>query len=54
MRFALDAGKRVGARAPYVDFVVHEEVYLIATFPKSAKDNISPAEKNEIRLQLLP
>lgn len=49
MRFALDAGKSGGARVLYVDLVVHEEVYLIAAFPKSAKENISPAEKNAIR-----
>lgn len=52
MRFALNTGKSGGARVLYVDFVVLEEVYLIAAFPKSDKVNISSAEKNQIQKRI--
>jgi hypothetical protein len=45
MRFALDGkGKSGSARVLYVDFVVFERVYLITAYPKSQKENISPAD----------
>ncbi len=42
-------GKRGGARVCYVDFVVKETIYLITAYPKSEKDNLSRAERNEVR-----
>ncbi|MBO5238440.1 MAG: type II toxin-antitoxin system RelE/ParE family toxin [Lachnospiraceae bacterium] len=50
MRFALDnEGKSGGVRICYVDFVVAETIYLITVYPKSEKDNLSQAERNEIK-----
>ena len=46
MRFAFsNAGKSSSARVLYVDFVLVERVYLITTYPKSQKEDISPAER---------
>ncbi len=42
-------GKRGGARVCYVDFVVKEAIYLITAYPKNEKDNLSKAERNEVR-----
>ncbi len=42
-------GKRGGARVCYVDFVVRETIYLITAYPKNEKDNLSKAERNEVR-----
>ena len=41
-------GKRGSGRVAYVDFVVHEVIYLITAYPKNEKDNLSKAERNEI------
>ena len=41
-------GKSGSGRVAYVDFTVHETVYLITAYPKSEKDNLSKAERNEI------
>jgi len=41
-------GKSGSGRVAYVDFTVHETVYLITVYPKSEKDNLSKAERNEI------
>ena len=46
MRFPFEGqGKSGGSRVLYVDFVVIERIYLIAAYPKSAKENISQAER---------
>ena len=46
IRFALEnKSKSSGVRVLYVDFVVFERVYFITAYPKSQKDDISPAEK---------
>ena len=42
-------GKSGGARIVYVDFTVYEKVYLITAFPKGEKENLSKAEKNELK-----
>ncbi len=42
-------GKSGGARVCYVDFVVKETIYLIAAYPKNEKENLSKAERNEIK-----
>lgn len=50
MRFAYDnRGKSGSTRVCYVDFVIYETVYLITVYPKSEKDNLSKAERNEIK-----
>jgi hypothetical protein len=50
MRFALDHyGKRGGVRVCYIDFPKYETVYLITVYPKNVKDNLSLAEKREIK-----
>ena len=50
MRFSHEyEGKSGGIRVCYVDFVVQETIYLITAYPKSEKDNLSKAEKNEIK-----
>lgn len=50
MRFAFERrGKSGSLRVIYVDFEVYEKIFLITAYPKSEKDNLSEAEKNEIR-----
>ena len=50
IRFASEnTGKSGGVRALYVDYVVFERVYLITAYPKSQKEDISPAEKAIIK-----
>lgn len=52
-RFAFEnRGKSGGVRVCYVDFVVKETIYLITVYPKNEKDNLSKAERNEIRKML--
>ena len=41
-------GKSGGGRVAYVDFTVHETIYLITAYPKSEKDNLTDKERNEI------
>jgi len=41
-------GKRGSGRVAYVDFTVHETVYLITAYPKNVKDNLSKEERNKI------
>ncbi|MCI8543000.1 MAG: type II toxin-antitoxin system RelE/ParE family toxin [Lachnospiraceae bacterium] len=50
MRFSFEnEGKSGGVRVCYVDFVIEESIYLITVYPKSEKDNLSKAERNEIK-----
>ena len=50
MRFAFEQrGKSGSLRVIYVDFEVYERIFLITAYPKSEKDNLSEAERNEIR-----
>lgn len=50
MRFAFEQrGKSGSLRIIYVDFEVYEKIFLITAYPKSEKDNLSEAERNEIR-----
>ena len=46
-------GKRGSGRVAYVDFTVRETVYLITAYPKSEKDNLSKAERNEIAKMIM-
>ena len=50
MRFAFEnKGKSGSSRVCYVAFLIHETVYLITVYPKNEKDNLSKAERNEIK-----
>jgi len=41
-------GKSGSGRVAYVDFTVHETIYLITAYPKNVKDNLTKAERNAI------
>lgn len=50
LRFALDnRGKSGSARVCYVDFLSLETVYLITAYPKNVKENLTNAERNNIK-----
>ncbi|MCR5053625.1 MAG: type II toxin-antitoxin system RelE/ParE family toxin [Lachnospiraceae bacterium] len=44
-----NSGKSSSARVCYVDFIVAETVYLITVYEKKDKDNLSKAERNEVK-----
>lgn len=49
-RFALpNQGKSGSVRVCYVDFVIQETIYLITVYSKKEKDNLSEAERNNIK-----
>jgi hypothetical protein len=43
-------GKSGGARVIYVDFAFYEKVYFITTYAKNELDNLSQAERNELKV----
>lgn len=50
MRFAFEQrGKSGSARVIYIDFEVYEKIFLITAYPKNEKDNLTDAERNEIK-----
>lgn len=50
MRFSFgNRGKSNSVRVCYVDFVVFDTVYLITAYAKNKKDNLTMAERNEIK-----
>ena len=50
MRFAFKIkGKSGSVRVIYVDFEIHEKIFLITAYTKNEKDNLSDSEKNEIK-----
>lgn len=50
VRFAFEnRGKSGSARVVYVDFAVYEKIFLITAYPKNEKDNLSKAERNDIK-----
>lgn len=54
MRFALEnGGKSGGTRVCYVDFLSLETVYLITIYPKSMKENLTSAERNDIKKMII-
>lgn len=54
MRFALEnRGKSGGTRVCYVDFLSLETVYLITIYPKSMKENLTSAERNNIKKMII-
>ena len=50
MRFAFEKrGKSGSVRVIYVDFEVYEKIYLITAYTKNEKDNLTDAEKKEVK-----
>lgn len=50
MRFAFEnRGKSGSVRVIYVDFEIREKLYLLTAYPKSEKDNLTKAERNELK-----
>lgn len=50
MRFAFkNKGKSGSARVIYVDFEIHEKIFLITAYDKKEKDNLSKKEVNELK-----
>lgn len=50
MRFAFEQrGKSGSVRVIYVDFEIYEKIYLITAYPKNEKENLTSAEKNELK-----
>lgn len=50
MRFAFEyRGKSGSIRVIYIDFEIYEKIYLITAYPKNEKDNLSKAERNELK-----
>jgi len=49
-RYALpDTGKSGGARVIFVDYAYYEKVYLLTVFPKDEKENLTKAERNDLK-----
>jgi hypothetical protein len=46
-------GNSGSGRVAYVDFAVHETIYLITAYPKKEKDNLSKAERNKIAKMII-
>jgi hypothetical protein len=42
-------GKSGGARIIYVDFAYFEKIYLLTAYAKSKTENLTKAERNELR-----
>ena len=50
MRFAFEhQGKSGSIRVIYIDFEIHEKLFLLTAYPKSEKDNLSKAERNILK-----
>ena len=50
MRFAFKhKGKSGSIRIIYIDYEVYEKIYLLTAYTKNEKDNLSKAERNELR-----
>jgi len=50
MRFAYEnRGKSGALRVIYVDFEVYKKIYFVDVYAKSEKDNLTQAERNDIR-----
>jgi len=49
-RIALPSrGKSGGARVIYIDFAHYEKIYLLTVYAKSEMENLSQAERNELK-----
>ena len=42
-------GKSGGARVIYIDFAYYEKIYLITAYTKNETENLSSAERNELK-----
>ena len=50
MRFSFEhRGKSGSVRVIYIDFEIREKLYLLTAYPKNEKDNLSKAERNELK-----
>ena len=50
MRFSFEyRGKSGSIRVIYIDFEIREKLYLLTAYPKNEKDNLSKAERNELK-----
>jgi len=50
MRFAFEhRGKSGSIRIIYIDFEVYEKIYLLTAYPKNEKDNLTKAERSELK-----
>lgn len=50
LRFSFEhQGKSGSSRVIYVDIVVKETIYLIFAYPKNKQDNLTAAQKKQIR-----
>lgn len=50
MRFAFEhRGKSGSIRVIYIDFEVYKKAFLITAYPENEKDNLTQAERNELR-----
>ena len=50
VRYALPGrGKSGSARVIYVDFEVHEKIYLLTAYAKNAQENLTKAERNNMK-----
>lgn len=50
MRFGFpQRGKRGSARVCYVDFFMHDTIYMITVYAKNEKENLSQKERNDIK-----
>lgn len=50
MRFSFEhRGKSGSIRVIYIDFEIYEKIYLITAYPKNEKDNLTAAERNELK-----
>jgi len=50
IRFAFEnRGKSGSIRVIYIDFLIYEKVYLLTAYPKNEKDNLSQAERNQMK-----
>ncbi|MBR1558901.1 MAG: type II toxin-antitoxin system RelE/ParE family toxin [Clostridia bacterium] len=50
MRFAFEnRGKSGSMRVIYVDFEVYEKIYFVDVYTKAEKDNLSMAERNDLK-----
>ena len=50
IRFALEnRGKSGSVRVIYIDFLMYEKIYLLTAYPKNEKENLSQAERNQMK-----
>lgn len=53
MRFAFEGrGKSGSTRVCYVDFEIKETIYLLAVFAKNELENLTKAERNQLKNQI--